>query len=108
MKTLAISLILLLVPSMALADFSIMFENTFDKKMTYMLYWVDNPFEQQSPFNMAGGELKALESREIDPLRAGHYVVVWQGRGKRVTRVRMKIDSEVTLVTVTPKKYMAR
>ena len=109
MKNLAITLLtLLLLPSTALADFSIKFENTFDKKICYMLYWVDNPFELDSPFNMAGGELKALESREISPLKAGDYIVVWQGEGLRTCRVQMKINSGVTLVTVTPKSYVTR
>ena len=108
MRSLMITLILLMVTTVAMADFSIKFENTFDKKMTYMLYWLDNPFELKSPFNMAGGELKALQSRQIDPLRAGKYLVVWHGKGKRTTRVQMEIKNGVKLVTVTPQKYTTR
>ncbi len=108
MRSLMITLILMMVPTAAIADFSIKFQNTFDKKMTYMLYWLDNPFEIQSPFNMAGGELEALQSRQIDPLKAGKYLVVWQGTGRRTTRVRMEIEQGVTSVTVTPGKYVTQ
>ena len=76
--------------------------------MTYMLYWIDNPFELETPFNMAGGELGALESREISPLIPGNYMVIWQGKDSRTNNVRMQIKETVTAVTVTPDKFVAR
>lgn len=104
MKKMAIILCFLLVPSAAVAEFSIRLENTFDRKMTYMLYWIDNPFELKKPFNMAGGELAALESREIRPFSAGRYLVTWHGDGNRTNHVNMQVDEDVTSVTVTPEK----
>ena len=108
MKKLAVFLILWLLPSAGMAEFSIKFENTVDETMTYMLYWIDNPFELKAPFNMAGGELEAMESREISPLKSGSYIVTWQGKDSRTNNVRMQIEESVTSVTVTPDKYIAR
>ena len=108
MKKLATLCILLLLPSAGMAEFSIKFENTLDQKMTYMLYWIDNPFELETPFNMAGGELGALESREASPLKPGSYIVTWQGEDSRTKNIRMQIKESVTSVTVTPDKYVAR
>jgi hypothetical protein len=104
MKKVAIILIFLLMPSAVMAEFSIRFENTFDEKMTYMLYWIDNPFELKEPFNMAGGELGALESREISPFKAGSYLVTWRGDGNRTNEVNMQVGEGVATVTVTPEK----
>jgi hypothetical protein len=104
MKKMAIILFFLLMPTAAMAEFSIRFENTFDQKMTYMLYWVDNPFEVKKPFNMAGGELGALESREISPFSAGKYLVTWRGDGNRANDLNLQIDEGVSFVTVTPEK----
>ena len=108
MKKLAVLLILLLLPTAGLAEFSIKFENTQDHKMTYMLYWIDNPFELEKPFSMAGGELNAQQSREIRPLKAGDYLVVWYDQNKSSNNVKMKIEKGVTFVTVTPKTFNAR
>lgn len=106
MKKLAMTIIMILLPSVCLADFSIRFENTFDRKMVYMLYWIDNPFELDEPFNMAGGELGARQSREIPPLKAGDYFVVWQGRDHKISNVKMKIEKTVASVAVTPEKVI--
>jgi hypothetical protein len=104
MKKMAIILCCLLIPSAVMAEFSIRFENTLDEKMTYMLYWIDNPFELEKPFNMAGGELGALESREISPFSAGSYLVTWCGDGNRTKEVNLQVGEGVTFVTVTPEK----
>jgi hypothetical protein len=104
MKKMAIFLCFLLIPSAVMAEFSIRFENTFDQKMTYMLYWIDNPFGLKKPFNMAGGELGALESREISPFSAGRYLVTWRGDGNRANNLNLQIDADVSFVTVTPEK----
>ena len=57
---------------------------------------------------MAGGELGALETREIDPLKAGSYMVVWEGEGKQANKVKMLIKAGVTSVTVTPDTFITR
>jgi hypothetical protein len=45
MKRLLIILTIILLPSMAFANFSVIFENTFNKKMYYVLYWIDHPYD---------------------------------------------------------------
>jgi hypothetical protein len=105
MKKLVIILIVLLVPSVALANFSIRLENTFDKKMYYLLYWIDHPYNWRGPANIAGGELEGLESVEI-PIHydSGKYYVIWRDTGQWKNRVQFDVESDVSHITISPEK----
>jgi hypothetical protein len=105
MKKIAIILIILLVPSIALANFSIKLENTFDKKMFYLLYWIDHPYSWGGPANMAGGELEGLESLEI-PIHydSGKYYLIWRDTGQWKNKVQFNVKSDVTQITISPEK----
>ena len=105
MKKLLIIMALILLPSIALANFSITFENTSDKKMVYMLYWIEHPYDWPQPANMAGGELEGMEKRHLSVnYRQGKYYVTWRGEDGFRNVMRVDVDKDVTLVTVTPKK----
>ena len=105
MKKLIIILTIILLPSVALATFSIQFDNNTGKKMTYMLYWIDHQYDWPGPFNMAGGELKASESVDLDvSLNKGQYYVIWSDKKNWKNRVVMEVSDEIKSVTVTPIK----
>jgi hypothetical protein len=100
-------MIIVLVPSIAFANFSIKLENTFDKKMYYMLYWIDHPYSWNGPANMAGGELNALESVEI-PINYenGKYYVIWRDDGEWRNKLRFNIVTDLNQITVNPEKIV--
>jgi hypothetical protein len=105
MKKLLIILTIVLLPSLAFASFSIKFENTFNKKMIYLLYWIDHPYKWPRPFNMAGGELQAFESRDLTfNYKAGKYYVIWRDESKWRHKMLIDIEEDVNLITITPKK----
>ena len=103
MKKLLIILAIILLPSMALANFSVTFENTFDKKMYYILFWVDHPFDWPTPANLAGGELGAFKSHDLrSSYKHGKYFVVWQDGGEWLNEMLIVIEKDVTEITITP------
>jgi len=103
MKRSIIILAIILLPGLALANFSIQFENTTHKKMFYMLYWVDHNYDWPQPFNLAGGELKALETIRLkEGYKNGQYFVIWYDEGKWQNTVKMNVSAGVTSVKVTP------
>jgi hypothetical protein len=105
MKKLLIILAVVLLPTIAFANFSIQFENTFNKKMFYLLYWIDHTFDWPQPVNLAGGELDALESIDLSSnYRQGKYVVIWTDEDSWQNKVFMKVRKNVTSVKVTPNK----
>ena len=105
MKKLLLILTIILLPSMAFANFSVMFENTFNKKMYYVLYWIDHPYDWPGPANVAGGELGALKSVDLNANYShGKYYVIWRDTGEWRNEMLIVIEEDVTLVTVTPKK----
>ena len=105
MKRMILILVIVLVPTIAFASFSIKLENTFEKKMYYMLYWIDHPYSWNGPANMAGGELKALESVEI-PINyeKGKYYVIWRDAGEWRNKLRFNIVTDLNQITVNPEK----
>ena len=105
MKKAVIILIILLMPSIALANFSIKLENLFDKKMFYLLYWIDHPYSWNGPANMAGGELEGLASVDI-PVHydSGKYYIIWRDTGQWKNKVQFNIDSDVSHITISPEK----
>ena len=105
MKKLIFALILILVPTISFATFSIQFDNTSGKKLTYLLYWIDHTYDWPLPFNLAGGELKASESVDLNvPLQKGQYYVIWSDNGDWQNRVEMNVKNDIKSVTVTPIK----
>jgi len=103
MKKIILILIIVLVPSMALANFSITLENTFNKKMYYLVYWIDHPYKWQGPANMAGGELNALESIEIaTQYKNGKYYVIWRDEGEWQNKMPFNIGTDINQVTINP------
>ena len=107
MKKLSIILAIVFLPSVALANFSIEFENTSDEKMIYIFYWLDHPFKSFRPASMAGGELKALQSRKlINNYESGKYCVIWKDyHGEWKKEIFINIQSDVSHITVTPQDW---
>lgn len=107
MKKLSIILVVVFLPSVVLASFSIEFENTSDEKMIYIFYWLDHPFKSLYPANMAGGELKALQSRKlVNNYESGKYCVIWKNdRGERQRKILIDVQGDVSHITVTPQDW---
>ena len=105
MKKAVIILMIFLMPSIALANFSIKLENTFDKKMFYLLYWIDHPYSWRGPANMAGGEIEGLATIDI-PVHydSGQYYVIWRDAGQWKNKVRFDVESGVSNITISPQK----
>jgi hypothetical protein len=105
MKKLIFVLIIILVPAIAFANFSIKFDNTTTKKMFYLLYWIDHTYDWPYPFNLAGGELKASETVDLNvSLTNGQYYVVWHDDAGWKNKVMMDVKDDIKSVTVTPIK----
>ena len=103
MKRFLIIFMIVLLPAVALANFSIKFENTSNEKMIYSLYWIDHPFKSLRPANMAAGELSALESRSLsNHYINGQYYVIWRDAGDIKHEMLIYIQDGVTQITVTP------
>ena len=103
MKKIAIILLFLILPSMAFATFTIQLNNTSDKKIFYMLYWIDHPYDWPFPFNVAGGELEARQTIDLKArYQNGRYFVVWSDKDEWQNRVMMNVDLDIISVTVTP------
>jgi hypothetical protein len=105
MKKLSIIVAIILLPSIALATFSIQFDNTSDKKMVYALYWIDHTYDWPYPFNMAGGELDAQEKIDLKVRHQnGRYFVLWSDKGEWQNKVMLNVKAGITSVKVTPLK----
>jgi hypothetical protein len=107
MKKIILIVVIVLVPSFVFASFSIKLENTFDKKMYYMLYWIDHPYKWSGPANMAGGELNSLESVEITvKFDNGQYCVIWRDTGEWRNKLRFNVETDLTQLTVNPERIV--
>lgn len=103
MKKIAIILLLLFLPSFAFATFSIQFDNTTDRKVFYALYWIDHTYDWPYPFNLAGGELDARETIDLNVrYKNGQYFVIWSDKDQWQNRVMMNVNAGITSVKVTP------
>jgi hypothetical protein len=103
MKKLAIIVAIILLPSIALATFSIQFDNTTDKKMVYLFYWIDHTYDWPYPCNLAGGELDAQEKIDLKVrYKNGRYFVIWRDRGEWQNTVMLNVNAGITSVKVTP------
>ena len=103
MKKLLIILTIILLPSFAFATFSIQFDNTTDRKVFYALYWIDHTYDWPHPFNLAGGELDARETIDLNVgYQNGQYFVIWTDRDHWQNRVMMHVNAGITSVKVTP------
>ena len=105
MKKLIFVLVIILLPAIAFANFSIKFDNNTAKKMFYLLYWIDHTYDWPHPFNLAGGELKASETVDLNvSLTNGQYYVVWHDDAGWKNKVDMNVKDDIKSVTVTPIK----
>ena len=105
MKKIVLILVIFLLPALASANFSIQFDNTTSKKMFYLLYWIDHNYDWPHPFNLAGGELKASETVDLNvSLRKGKYYVIWSDHKDWQNKVVVKVNDDVKSVVVTPIK----
>ena len=105
MKKLLIIVAIILLPSIALATFSIQFDNTSDKKMFYSLYWIDHNYDWPHPFNLAGGELDAQEKIDLKVRQQnGKYYIIWSDRGEWQNKMMLDVNDGITSVKVTPLK----
>ena len=103
MKKIMIIIAVVLMPALALANFSITFENTSDNKMVYIFYWLDHPFKSLRPANMAAGELQAYKSRGLSSqYKSGKYCVIWRDKDEQMHEMLLDIQDDVTRITVTP------
>jgi hypothetical protein len=106
MKKFLIVFIIVLLPAVAFANFSIKFKNTSKEKMIYSLYWIDHPFKSLRPANMVAGELRALESRSLsNHYINGQYYVIWRDTNDIKHEMLIHIQDEVTQITVTPSNW---
>ena len=104
-KIVIITVAFVLMPILALANFAVQLENTFDRKLYYYIYWIDHPYGWRAPANMAGGELNAAEKTRIDgSFQQGKYRIVWKDKGQWRNEMLMVIKKDVTLITVRPEK----
>lgn len=109
MKKFLIIFIIVLLPAVAFANFSIKFENTSSEKMIYSLFWIDHPFKSLRPANLAAGELKALESRRLSyHYNSGQYYIVWRDDNEVRHEMLIHIKDDVTHITVTPQAWSSR
>lgn len=109
MKKFLIIFILVLLPTVAFANFSIRFENTSGEKMIYSLFWIDHPFNSLRPANLAAGELKALESRRLSyRYNSGQYYIVWRDDSEIRREMLIHIQDDVTHITVTPLDWSSK
>jgi hypothetical protein len=105
MKKSIVVLSIILIPTIAFANFSIQLDNNTGKKMFYLLYWVDHTYDWPHPFNLAGGELQASESIDLrSDYRNGKYFVVWSDNGDWQNKVMLNVNDDVKSVIVTPIK----
>ena len=109
MKKFLIIFVIVLLPAVAFANFSIKFENTSSEKMIYSLFWIDHPFKSLRPANLAAGELKALESRRLSyHYNSGQYYIVWRDDNEVRHEMLIHIQDDVTHITVTPQAWSSR
>ena len=109
MKKFLIIFIIVLLPAVAFANFSIKFENTSSEKMIYSLFWIDHPFNSLRPANLAAGELKASESRRLSyHYNSGQYYIVWRDDNEVRHEMLIYIQDDVTHITVTPQYWSSR
>ena len=109
MKKFLIIVSIVLLPAVALANFSIKFENTSSEKMIYSLFWIDHPFKSFRPANMAAGELQASESRWLTyHYNSGQYYVVWRDDNEIRHEMSIYIQDDVTHITVTPLSWSSK
>ena len=107
MKKLIIIIAVVLMPALALANFSITFENTSENKMVYIFYWLDHPFKSLRPANMAAGELQAHKSRGLTShYKSGKYCVIWRDNDEQMHEMLLDIKDDVTRITVTPQNWV--
>ena len=105
MKKILIIIVIILIPAVAFANFSIQLDNNTGKKMLYMLYWVDHSYDWPYPFHLAGGELKASETIDLKSnYQNGRYFVVWSDKKDWQNKVMMDVNGDVKSVHVTPIK----
>jgi len=106
MKKLLIIIVIVLMPALAFASFSITFENTYDKKVVYLFYWLDHPFKSSRVANMAAGELGAHKSRDLSShYKSGKYYVIWRDTEEQLHGMMLDITDDVSRITVTPKGW---
>lgn len=109
MKKFLIICIIVLLPAVAFANFSIKFDNTSNEKLIYSLFWIDHPFNSMRPANLAAGELKALESRRLSyHYNSGQYYVVWRDDSEVRHEMLIHIQDDVTHITVTPLDWRSK
>ena len=107
MKKIVIVIGFVLMPAMALAHFSITFENTSDNKIVYIFYWLDHPFKSFRPANMAAGELQAHKSRGLSSqYKSGKYFVIWRDNDEQTHEMLLDIQDNVTRIKVTPQEWI--
>ena len=107
MKKVFIIIAIILLPAVACASFTIKFENTHDAKLIYFLYWIDHPFKSPRPANLAVGELKALQSRDLtSKYTNGKYYVVWAHDSETINEMFIDIQYNVTGITIMPEKWI--
>ena len=105
MKKITWILLIVLLPSLCYASFTVRLENKMDRTIYYFIDWLDHPYGWRTPANMAGGELAALESRHLDTsFLPGRYRIIWRDRDQWKKEMLIHVNKDVTLVTIHPDK----
>ena len=64
---------------------NVAFENTADRGVVYLFYWIDHPYDTGVPFHLAGGGLGVGESHRVEyDYPYGEYMVIWTVGEKRM------------------------
>ena len=105
MKTIILTLLIVLLPSLSFASFTVRLENNQDRKLFYFFDWIDHPFGWRTPANMAGGELDAMESRDLgSSFQPGRYRITWRDRNQWKKEMLIHVKKNVNLITIHPEK----
>jgi hypothetical protein len=106
-KKIFIILMLLFIPNVIYANFGVEFKNDKDKKMIYIFYWLDHPFESMHPANMAAGELGAFQSRKLsNKYIPGKYYVIWRDTSETIHEMLIDIEQNVSYITITTENWI--
>lgn len=99
----AITLLLLLIPLTAHANFKIELQNDTEDKLIYRVFWIDQDW-YNSPFPAAimGGELKAGDKMESSSAyKPGHYSINWMKDGKSIGQRKFYTQSDCAKVIIS-------
>jgi len=104
--TTVLTFLFLSVPALA---FDVTFKNTFDRKIYYIMWWIDHPYEWPGPANMAGGELQPNSKHELDvDWSPGTYYVKWWDENNWESEMVVSIKDDIDKIFFTPNTHYGK